>query len=144
MTRKIMTRDELAAHKADAHGRNFLRSGDGYDDMRLASHYGWHPIPSWGRDGWDLGDWPYVVISERDTPAGFELQQAVEGDHTTWRFPSEENRNAAVDYLFLWYAADKKWAPLTWDDRDALDTGEFTVDEKFRGPFSWERADAHN
>jgi hypothetical protein len=49
------------------------------------------------------------------------MQQIVEGDHTLYRFSSEEDRNAAIDYLFLWYAAEKSWAPLEYEDREKLD-----------------------
>jgi hypothetical protein len=63
------------------------------------------------------------------------MQQIVKGDHPLYRFSSEEDRNAAVDYLFLWYAAEKCWAPLEYEDREKLDRGELEVDEKFRGPY---------
>lgn len=36
--------------------------GDGYDWMDLAQRTPWVVIPSWGRDGWDLGSWPYVQV----------------------------------------------------------------------------------
>ena len=99
---------------------------------------------SWGRDGWNLGDWPYVMIYVRETsgrfephhPDGrFELMQIVEGDRTVYRFLTAADRDAATDYLFLWYAAGARWAPLGYEDRLRLDAGELTVDEKFRGPY---------
>jgi hypothetical protein len=33
---------------------------DGYDFETLAEKLGWRMVASWGRDGWDHGDWPYV------------------------------------------------------------------------------------
>ena len=47
---------------------------------------------------------------------------------------SEEDQHAAIDYLFLWYAADQRWAPLNYDQREALNAGTLTFDEKWRGP----------
>lgn len=139
--RKIMTAAELREHRAGEHGRNCRRSSDGYDDMNLAEETGWHALSSWGRDGWNLGDWPYVVIYTRtsgypDTSDRvYELMQVCEGDHTEYRFDHEEDRSAALDYLFLWYAAGRDWAPLTWEQRTQLDAGKLEVDEKFRGPY---------
>ena len=163
MTRAIMTRDELAAHKTASHGRDHLRSGAGYDDMELAEARKWHAVSGWGRDGWDLGDWPYVVIYTRtlttcaicganltdgsgdgdnghwqnckDPVGRFQVMQIVEGDHDAYAFTTAEDRDAAIDYMFLWYAAGQRWAPLGYEDRAALDAGEFDVDPKWRGPF---------
>jgi hypothetical protein len=139
-----MTAEELAGHKAGEHGRDYSRSDDGYDDMALAESAGWHVLSSWGRDGWDLGDWPYVVVSVRTVNPGtadsdgkltrvYQLQQVCEGDHTVYAFDSDEDRTRAIDYLFLWYAADRRWAPLKWEDRERLDRGELAVDDKWRG-----------
>lgn len=149
-TRPIMTSQELAEHHVSGHGRDYRFSDDGYGDMEVAGKQGWRAIAGWGRDGWDLGDWPYVVIYTREraeTPelqlrdAKWELQVIVEGDHSVYRFDSEEDRTAALDYMFLWYAAGEDWAPLKYEDRERLDAGELEVDGKFRGPFSWARAD---
>lgn len=150
--RPIMTAAELAEHRVGAHGRDYTRSDDGYGDMSEARGEGWRVISGWGRDGWDLGDWPYVSIMIRDraeTPelqlrgSRFEMQTICEGDHDVYRFDHEEDRTAALDYLFLWYAAGEDWAPLTYEDRARLDAGELgDVDPKFRGPFSWARCNA--
>lgn len=157
--RPIMTAAELAAHMKEHGRRNHRHSCDGYDDMDIAGHDGWHPVTSWGRDGWDLGKWPYVVIYTRDakcvcllpdsrevyahepdcTGPVFELMQIVEGDHTIYRFRADEDRDAAIDYMFSWYAADEDWAPLSYADRHLLDHGVLFVDDRWRGPFSWSR-----
>lgn len=201
-TRPIMTRAELAGFQVDSHGRDYSRSDDGYDDMDVAESEGWKAVSGWGRDGWDLGDWPYVVVSTRDVPAvvetwettrpggrgtgtrhvipradlrgaldwalavgtrweivahgGYEMRQTVEGDTTVYRFKTPEDRDAAIDYLFVWYGIGKEyddWAVEglgpEWDDetrsyrtRDALDAGTLRVPDRFRGPFSWARLDA--
>ena len=110
--------------------------------MEIAERQGWHVLANWGRDGWNLGEWPYVMIYIRNTLMAppkygiqFEMQQVVEGDHDIYRFDNEDDRDAAIHYLFLWYAADKSWAPLKWEDREKLNRGELEVDEKFRGPY---------
>ncbi|MGP0225312.1 hypothetical protein [Paenarthrobacter sp. NCHU4564] len=41
---------------------NYHMNG-GYDWMELISEHGWAVIPSWGSDGWDLGQWPYVMVA---------------------------------------------------------------------------------
>jgi hypothetical protein len=171
--RAIMTRAELATHQADQYGRNYSESCDGYEDMEAEGKRGWTALASWGRDGWNLGDWPYVAMYVRTVNTGamscktcganltdgsgdgtnghwqncttpyshgkltreYQLMQIVEGDRTAWAFGSEEDLSAALDYLFLWYAAGEDWAPLSYDDRAALDAGELTVDSKFRGGY---------
>lgn len=139
-----MTAAELATFKTTSYGRNYNESCDGYGDMEAENKRGWHDIPAWGRDGWNLGEWPYVVIYHRTTNPGtvtggkldrvYELMSICEGDRDVYTFPTEADREAATDYLFLWYAAGKRWAPLDWDDREALDAGDLTVDDKYRGP----------
>lgn len=139
--RPIMTADELRSHKVDAYGRDYSRSDDGYDDMDVNfKDGGWHAVSSWGLSGWDLGQWPYVVISVRD--ADFDLLSTCEGDRDVYHFDTPEDRDAAIDYLFLWYAASKDYSDFPAIDRDALNAGNVTVDERYRGPFSWSRLDA--
>lgn len=165
--RPIMTRAELASHEVGQHGRDYSRSDDGWDDMEVAAEDGWHAVSGWGRDGYDLGDWPYVVISVRDTATAspgtsydraqrYQMRQTVEGDTTVYAFRTPEDRAAAIDYLFIWYGIGREyeeWAvlgvPSTYDAqaggyhaRHALDAGTLRVPEQLRGPFSWKRLDA--
>lgn len=147
-TRPVMTSDELSARQVDSHGRDYSRSDDGWDDMEVAASEGWSAVSGWGRDGWDLGEWPYVVVSVRDVAADrWEMRQTVEGDTTVYRFATTSDRDAAIDYLFVWYGLGKEydeWVAegLTHDKREALDAGTLRVPERFRGPFSWARLDA--
>lgn len=138
ITRPIMTAAELATHKVESHGRDYRLSDDGYDDMEVNAKQGWRSLGSWGADGWDLGDWPYVVISIRERDDRFDLMQVVEGDHTAYSFASREDRDAAIDYLFLWYAAGKDTEPsIGADKRELLDVGHvgLRIEDRFRGPF---------
>ncbi len=104
---------------------------EGYDRMERRRHSGWEPIPNWGRDGWDLGQWPYVVISHRRTSDGFELLYDVEGDTATYRYPTREQRDAATDEL----------AFLHWNGKEWVDGIEHAADAPahLRGRFSWSR-----
>lgn len=152
--RQVMSARELDRYRVGRSSRHALLD-DGWDDLERGVRDGWAAIPAWGLSGWDLGEWPYVVISTRRRGTAWELRQVVEGDATTWRFASEEDRDAAVDYLFLWYGIAQEYSEWIadgiagWDDdtrsypaRDALDAGELTVPDKYRGPFSWARLDA--
>jgi hypothetical protein len=76
--------------------------GDGYDWMGDLQD-GWHPVPGWGRDGWDLGDWPYSVIVHYDGDGVHGLGQYVEGDISVKSFPSREERDAATDEVAAFY-----------------------------------------
>lgn len=142
-TRPIMSAEELRAHHVKDEGRNYLLSCDGYDDMAINEKRGWRTLADWGKDGWNLGDWPFVVISVREVDGKFQLLSVCEGDHTYYSFDTLADREAAIDYLFLWYGAGKSWAervglPITWEQRDALDRGEIEVDVKWRGPYRTE------
>lgn len=146
----------------DLEGRVRLAT-DGFERMDAGREHGWRPTPQWGRDGWDLGNWPYVVLYRRD-PAHehdprpgdtwcrwcnselgepshtWEIACDVEGDHDRWAFPTKALRDEAMDYLFAWYAVSmsQEWAK-GWDPEDAS-----TIPEPFHGPFSWRRlTDAH-
>lgn len=164
-----MTAAELQGHRVADFGRDYSRSDDGWSDMEVASESGWRALSGWGLDGWDLGDWPYVVVSVREThdsskcdpictlagetgsdfcpPNRFEMRQTVEGDTTVYRFASAVDRDAAIDFLFVWYGIGRgydKWAVegLTSDKRAALEAGSLRVPDRFRSPFSWARLDA--
>jgi hypothetical protein len=38
---------------------------EGYDWISRLSN-GWYAVPGWGKDGWDLGNWPYVIVAFYD------------------------------------------------------------------------------
>jgi hypothetical protein len=46
--------------------RNYHLNG-GYDWMDLIAEHGWAVIPSWGSEGWDLGQWPYIMVAATRT-----------------------------------------------------------------------------
>ena len=119
--------------------------GDGYDWMEKLDGTGWHAIPGWGRDGWDLGDWPLVIIAQAyDRDEGdYLLCERVEGDVTVWAYRTKEALYEATDRI-----ARTHWS------RDPESKGEAMVealantpegellDRRFRGPFSWARVEA--
>ena len=139
-SRALMGRDELVAHRLQTYGRDYSVSDDGYDDMEAARAKGWGTESLWGRDGWNLGQWPYVSIHLRVNEGRHEVLTITEGDHEVYAFDSEADQHAAVDFLFLWHAAHEDWCPVRGEEgRDALNAGAVEVDSKYRGPFSWER-----
>ena len=90
------------------------------------------PIASWGRDGWDLGDWPYVKISHGQMPAGFVVECYVEGDRSFYVTPDTATRDRVTDYLAWFY----------WTNREELDCAFEDMPAERCGPFSWARLDA--
>jgi hypothetical protein len=44
-------------------------AGSGYDWMGQLAN-AWHVVSAWGQDGWNLGNWPYVVVAHYDHPGG--------------------------------------------------------------------------
>jgi hypothetical protein len=103
---------------------------DGYDRMDFARANRWEPISSWGRDGWDLGSWPLVVVYHRgDT----DLAVDVEGDITIETFPTPKERDRRTDEtaFFYWKNHDQDWVR-------GIDSHE-QMAEHLRGRFSWKR-----
>lgn len=158
MLRPIMTAAELAEHHAVRSGRDYSRSCDSEEDMELAERQGWHAVSAWGQDGWMLGDWPYVTVYTRNVwtaGARFELRTICEGDSDVYVFASGEDRDAALDYLFLWHAVrfeypelieagihqayDSDEGEMSYDARPLLDAGTLEVPVRFRGPYGRRR-----
>lgn len=119
------------------------RMVDGFDRQDLAAKHGkppWRAVSSWGRDGWDLGKWPYVVFYFREVDGDkFQYATNVEGDVYAWSFPTEEMRNTAVDAEALWYWQNQgeSWVQRYREGREPYSVD--TMPAKLRGPFSWER-----
>ena len=130
-----MTKAELAGYQIRQWGRDYRESDDGYSDMAAEEARGWHAVANWGRDGWDLGNWPYVIFYVRNRGGRYELLEIVEGDRTLGQFSTPEERERAINYLFLWYAAGERWGPLSADQREALEIGyPLAIDAKWAGP----------
>lgn len=110
------------------------RMGDGYDRMDAARLQGWASVPSWGRDGWDLGDWPYVVIYHRRQAGEYQLATNVEGDTDVWGYATREERDAATDYLAHYYW---RWHKEPW----IVGIPEGDEPPHLCGPYSSARAD---
>ncbi len=113
-------KDELNQYKVEP--GNFWKGllmlgGDGYDDMELAEKHGWHPISAWGKDGWNLGSWPLVIVFFRNLKVKqeetvvYQVIEYVEGDVTMWSCPTKELRQAVIDELafFHWKHMQEEW-----------------------------------
>ncbi len=104
--------------------------GDGYDVMGQAERkgHGWHVVAGWGRDGYDLGSWPLVMVFFRQRN-GFEVAYYVEGDVVCYVAPTEAVRNTIVDELalFHWKQQGESWV-------EGYDSVE-QLPEELRGPY---------
>jgi hypothetical protein len=78
--------------------------GYGYDWMDRLSG-GWHEVPSWGRDGWDCGNWPYIIMVHYDNEAErlFGMAVYTEGDLDIKEFRTRQERDHATDEWCIWY-----------------------------------------
>lgn len=73
----------------------------GWDWMEKLSN-GWHVVPLWASEGYDLGRWPLVVFAHYDE-GPFGLATRVEGDIEVKEFPTQEERDRATSELAVWY-----------------------------------------
>ena len=110
---------------------------DGYGWMsRLRD--GWRPVAGWGRNGWDLGDWPYAVVAHYDGEDVSGLGTYVEGALYERSFPSREERDAATDQLAAFY-----WR-LNENGPDDLPESDDDLAPHHRGPYTLRRRDGGN
>ncbi|WP_353748065.1 MULTISPECIES: hypothetical protein [unclassified Paenarthrobacter] len=98
------------------HGVTVLRDyhmNDGYDWMELIGEHGWGVIPSWGCDGWDLGQWPYVMVAGTRTADDignlFGMATYCEGDVRTYWFRTKAR----------WFGAISEQAFFHWKNGQA-------------------------
>jgi len=110
--------------------------GDGYDFINESAP-GWTSISGWGLDGWNMGDWPLVVVQTRkldsDVDAPWEMRTYVEGDLTTHSFKTRSDLIAALDQTALFYWRHLGHGPEAARSEPANQHPEWS------GPFSWER-----
>ena len=84
-------------------------SGDGWGWIDATDDEGSFAVVGlWGRDGYDLGCWPYIVfaLAQYPTEAGFTAfgyATYVEGDLAAHWYSTEEARNLAVSKEAWWY-----------------------------------------
>jgi hypothetical protein len=105
----------------------------GYDWIGALRHCGWSAVPSWGRDGWDLGRWPLVIVAYYDRPGCYGLCLYVEGDLDLSAYPTPEARDQATDRLAAFY-----WRYYQHGPTD-LPASDDQLQPHHRGPFSWSR-----
>lgn len=106
---KYITKDtnEVVHHRAP-HGRGDAEgySLDGWDWIDAAATTGWHALSSWGKDGWDAGSWPYVIITlakGRDEVGNFYgITTYCEGDLDTSFYRSQQEQWKAITEWCRW------------------------------------------
>jgi hypothetical protein len=85
--------------------RDYHASG-GYDWMDLIAEHGWTVMPSWGSEGWDLGNWPYVMVAVIRTADSignlFGIATYCEGDvKTTYYRTKARHWDAITEQAFF-------------------------------------------
>src|SRR5258708_32262650 len=60
-------------------------------------------VPAWGRDGWDLMEWPHAAAAHFDGDGRFGLATYEEGDVEVRSFATREERDARTDDLAASY-----------------------------------------
>ncbi len=103
--------------------KSFAVDGDGYEWMGRMHRSGWRPLASWGKDGWDFGEWPYMAYLVARSGGRSMLASYCEGDVCVYTFASEDDRSAWIDREAL---AQWRREGADWLDRPA---------EDLRGPY---------
>lgn len=114
-------------------------SGEGWGWIDATDYDGsFQVVGLWGRDGWDLGCWPYIVFAfaQHPTEAGssaYGYATYVEGDLAAHWYSTEEARNLAVSKEAWWY-----WCSGQSDGPEALrglDPDDFRAIDGLCEPF---------
>jgi hypothetical protein len=106
---EYITKDtnETVTHTAP-HGRDDAEgySLDGYDWIDAAATTNWYAMANWGKDGWDCGQWPYVILTlaKGQDEAGpfYGITTYCEGDLTTTFFRSQAEQWKAITAWCHW------------------------------------------
>jgi hypothetical protein len=109
VTTSYTTKDtnEIVRHTAP-HGREDAQgySLDGYDWMEAAKGTNWHTVPGWGKDGWDAGQWPYVILTlaKGQDEAGpfYGMTTYCEGDLSATFYRSQMEQWKAITEWCRW------------------------------------------
>ena len=101
--------------------------GGGYDVMEAAHEEKWRAIPGWGKDGYDLGDWPYVIVFTRNQHGRYDIMYYVEGDVTMYSAPTKEIRNAIIDEIAFFHWRGEEWV----EGYDSVDQ----LPDELKGPY---------
>lgn len=95
--------------------RDYHMNG-GYDWMELIEGEGWAVISSWGCDGWDLGQWPYVMVAAIRTADSignlFGVATYCEGDvKTTYYRTQRAQWEAITEHAFFYWKNGQAHGP---------------------------------
>jgi hypothetical protein len=104
----------------------FDDGGDWMNDLR----HGRRAVPAWGRDGWDLAEWPYAVVAHCDCDGLYGLATYQEGDVEVQSFVSRAERDAHTDRIAAGY-----WRANGRGPRGLPDSDDELAPHQ-RGPFS--------
>lgn len=106
----------------------------------------WQAVSSWGRDGFDMGDWPLVVYAlghvtetEADRLAPWRVLERIEGDVRLWAFETRHEALRALDALaaYWWRQSPGRHGEAMTAIVDEVPSGSLPI--RFRGPFAWSR-----
>jgi len=93
------------------HGVTVLRNhreNFGYDWMDLISEHDWTALGNWGSDGWDLGQWPYIILATTQTADEkgplFGVATYTEGDVTCEYYRTQARQwDAITEHAYQWW-----------------------------------------
>lgn len=89
---------------------------DGYGWMDLIREHGWAAIPNWGADGWNLGQWPFVIVAATRTADGagklFGVASYRDGDVTCTYYRTEARQwDEITKHAHYWWKHGQAHAP---------------------------------
>lgn len=110
-----MTELDLKTVKLPKIPQQYVDSYDGHEWREKATEYGWYVPGSWGREGWNLGKWPYMQIALWDSyeTMVYAFVVYIEGDLEVHAYKSPIGRDTAVTEIAA------RWWRAGWADGPA-------------------------
>lgn len=92
--------------------------GSGYDWFDELRGTGWYEVALWGREGYNLGSWPFNIIAFYDGPHGFGVVTNTEGDMHLQVFETEQEREEETNKIAIhfWEHYEVQGAPRKLSD----------------------------
>jgi hypothetical protein len=113
---------------------------NGYEAMDYAEKQQWETIALWGKHGWNLGNWPYVIVFFRDRENFFDVIEYCEGDVTMYACPTEEIREQITnEYALFHWKHNQSCPPEGIEIYESVDQ----LPDEYKGPYREEEEVTH-
>ncbi len=104
----------------------------GYEMMEIANTHGWTPVAGWGKDGYDLGSWPYLIVFVNRRDNQHLIATYCEGDITQYQCPTDLIRNQIITEIAFYHWKHSEYsAPPNMEKYNSTED----LPDELKGPY---------